>query len=161
MTNECTNRNRRGDCLDRNSRQLCEYCDGLLSDDERTQRQIAFIVSALARKTQKKLAQLGRMPRHCLTLRPNEDRTCIERGLYGLCAFCVSSMTEQELIAYVTKIEERRNEIDEYWQAEKEAKEYAASLGVDLDHCYTDLDDFDSYHAYTSFHFSKPCFIHK
>lgn len=160
MNRDCENSNRSGDCLSRNSRVLCDSCFDLLSDDELDRRELCFMVSDYARKAQRQLSKLTRTPKKCLTLRPNEKRSCIERGLVALCGFCITSMTQDELIAYASAIVASRREMRDYWNAEEEAKEYAAELGVDLNKFYTDLDAWEPFVNYATFHSSKPCFIH-
>jgi hypothetical protein len=123
-------------------------------------RDVCFIVSDYARKAQRQLSALKTAPKHCMTLRPNEDRSCLQRELVALCAFCITSMTEGELIAYATAIVQSRREISDYWEAEAEAKEYAAELGVSLHDFCRDLDEWEPLVNYATFHTSKPCFIH-
>jgi len=156
----CENSNRNGDCIERNSRHLCDVCFDLLTPAEMDSRDVCFIVSDYARKAQRQLAALKTTPLHCLALRPNEDRSCLQRELVALCAFCICSMSEGELIAYATAIVQKRREITEYWEAEEEAKEYAAELGVNLCDCCPNIDEWETMVNYATFHTSKPCFIH-
>lgn len=160
MNADCENRTRAGDCLTRNSRQLCDSCFDLLSPDEMDTRDICFMVADYARKAQRQLSSLKKPPTKCLTLRPNEDRSCLERGLVALCGFCISTLTTDELIAYATAIVNRRREIQEYCDDEAEAKEYAAELGIDLKDWCLDVDQWEPLVHYATFHTSKPCFIH-
>jgi hypothetical protein len=170
MNADCENRTRGGDCLTRNSRLLCDSCLDLLSDDELDSREVSFMVADYARKAQRQLAALKKPPKRCLTLRPNEDRSCLERGLVALCGYCITSMTTDELIAYATDIVKTRRESAEYWDDEAEAKEYAAELrargvtGIEWNiECSLDSDSESmeaAYIVHSLFQFSKPCFIH-
>jgi len=168
MNADCENRTKSGDCLTRDSRRLCDSCCDLLSDDEHTQREIAFMVADYARKAQRQLAQIKRPPRRCLTLRPNERRSCIGRNLVALCGYCITSMTTHELIAYATAIVTQRNESAAYWKDEAEAADYAEELrarGVTGVHWNIELTTQDDYpeRAYLIcglFMFGTPCFIH-
>lgn len=170
MNADCENLTRAGDCLTRNSRQLCQPCLDLLSPDEMDARDIAFMVSDYARKAQRQLSELKKAPARCLTLRPNEDRSCLGRQLVALCGFCITSMTTDELIDYATAIVKRRREIQDYCDDEAEAKEYAAELrargitGIEWNiECSLDSDSESMEAAYiihSLFQFSKPCFIH-
>jgi hypothetical protein len=170
---ECRAINRNGDCLKRNSRTLCEYCEGLLSDDELTAREVAFLVSDLRSKAQRQLASLKKTPRHCIKIDTTRDtRTCIERGIQCLCGFCVSGMTERQLTRHATKIVNWRNESRDYWRERAESDEYERELkarkvpGIDWN-IEADFDgdegrDYPERGILISgiFAYSKPCFIH-
>jgi hypothetical protein len=160
MSPTCENSTRAGDCLTRNARILCDSCFELLTPSELDTREVCFMVADYARKAQRQLSKLKRAPVKCMTLRPNEDRSCLGRELVALCAYCITSMTEAELIAYATAIVARRREIQDYMDAEAEAKEYAASLGIDLNDYCIDFDDFEPKLHYVTFHTSRPCFVH-
>jgi hypothetical protein len=163
---DCENLTRSGDCLTRNSRHLCDYCDSLLSDDERDSRKIDLYVQDWKRKAAKQPAS------KCLKIRKsgNDDRTCREKGLNALCPYCVAAMSDRQLRAYATALVKRNREMREYWDDRAESDEYTDELkasgvaGIDWNiECSFDNDtDYTSRTAilFFLFAFGKPCWDH-
>lgn len=163
MKDECQNPKKQGDCITRNAKTLCDFCDSLLSDDERTHREIALFVADCKRKAEKKAER-------CLTLRKSgtDPRTCREKKLTALCSYCCAQMTDRQLVAWATKIINRQNESRDYWEERAEQDEYIAELkeagviGVDWNIEQCDADGYTDRTAtiFFLFTFGKPCFIH-
>lgn len=162
---DCENRKKQGDCITRNARTLCDFCDSLLSDDERTHREIALFVEDLKRKAAKSNSKT------CLTLRKTDRRNCREKKLTNPCAYCCAQMTQRQIVAHATKIVNERNENRAYWRDQEESQEYleemkeAGVVGIDWN---IECDFGDESRDYTSrtaiifflFAYGKPCFIH-
>ena len=166
MSPACENENRNGDCLTRNARILCDYCDSLLSDDEREAREVSFMVQGWKRKA------LKHSPSACMTIRKNgnDKRTCREKKLYALCPYCVAKMSDRQLNTYAKVLAKRNREMREYWDDRAESDVYTEELkaagvvGIDWNiECSFDNDtDYTSRTAiiFFLFAFGKPCFVH-
>lgn len=160
---DCENLTRSGDCLTRNSRVLCDYCDSLLSDDERDSREVAFYLRDWKRKAEKQPAS------ECLKIRKsgNDTRTCREKKLTALCPYCIARMSDRQLRAYVSALVKRNREMREYWDDRAESDAYTEELkasgvvGIDWNiECSFDNDtDYTSRTAtiFFLFAFGKPC----
>jgi hypothetical protein len=131
---ECTNRNRNGDCLTRNAKNLCGYCASTLAPDELRLRAINFIVAGWKRQCQG-------MPRGCTAVRNEKiwpkvytgkyrtvELTCIRRRRAAPCSGCLAGMTEARLFKYAAELYDSREEDRRYWSDMEEAKKYTAEL---------------------------------
>lgn len=141
-------------------------CDDLLTDAEHRDRDIAFFVADTARKAARTLASMKPKPRRCIKRdTTNDDRTCAERKVIAFCAFCVSQMTERQLLTHAEKVIDDREKQRHYWQEIDEAQDYADELRakgfLSIEWNLEQSQDMDSmYIRYTLFLFSRPCWQH-
>ena len=166
MTNPTCQSIRKGqDCISRNARLLCDVCTDLLTEAEHREREIVFFVADTARKAQRELATLKRAPRRCMRPRPTDTRTCSEKGLLSRCGFCISQMTEKELLDFATKVIDGREAHRQYWEEYEEANEYAEELkaagvrGTDWNIECCDSEETTAY-KFWLFMASRPCWMH-
>jgi hypothetical protein len=169
---DCLNLTKAGDCLTRNSRKLCDYCDSLLSSDERVAREILQYVADARSKAQR--VYENRAPRKCVARQKwgNGASTCRDKKLTNLCAFCITSLNDRQLHAYAKKIVRAREESRQYWAEYNEAQEYAEELkaqgvrGIDWNIEQVGMVGGESeltermYIIEGLFNHSKPCFVH-
>lgn len=174
MTNTaCQNQRKGQDCISRNARRLCDVCSDLLTDSEHREREITFLAAELTRKASRTLASMKPKPRRCIKrTTTRDDRTCAERGATAPCAYCVSRMSEAELLAHAAKVVDDRERSRQYWEEYSEAQEYADELkaagvtGIDWNiegcnrHAEGDLDVEHARIVLALFLLGTPCFIH-
>ena len=174
MTNTaCQNQRKSQDCISRNARRLCDVCVELLTDAEHREREIAFFVAELRSKATRTLAGMKPKPRRCIKrTTTRDDRNCQDRRIIALCAFCISRMSEAELLDHATKVIDDRERSRIYWEEYSEAQEYADELkaaGVtgitwNIEGCNRHAEgDLDVEHArivLALFLLGTPCFIH-
>lgn len=164
--NACQSMKRAGDCLARNARTLCDYCESLLSRDEHMAREVAFYVARARAKAERVYQQ--RKPRKCIALnKDTEAATCLDKKLTNICAFCITSLTEKQLTKYANALAQRGEESRKHWAEHAESDVYLAELraagvrGIEWNIEQVDESNFAERNLiiFSLFLFSAPCHV--